>query len=100
MILLKKLLPVLCLTAPLVSNNAMAAETCLASYLGDKFRVAQIEDFGRGTCIYSASAIYNLRGKVKPVFGMGSRWKHGHGGWYCKPKSGNPTACRFKAINN
>ncbi len=94
--LLKKLLSILFLTVAILSKNAVAAETCLSSYLGYKFQIAQIDDEQRATCIYSASAIYDRQGRFKPILKPGSRWKWGHGGWYCRPTSASPKACQFR----
>jgi hypothetical protein len=94
----KNLLPILVLSAPFVSNNAMATGICADVYRGDKFQVAQIDDDNNAMCIYSAEAMYPVSGKVRPIAGFGSRWKLGHGGWYCRPTNQNPEACKFKAI--
>jgi hypothetical protein len=97
----KKILFALYLSGTIfVSNHALAVTPpCRGNYMEDKFQVAQIDDEDTATCIYSASAIYNLIGKFKPILERGSKWKYGHGGWYCQPTSKDPKACPFKAIS-
>ena len=82
-----------------VSTHSIAKKACMPFFLGHQFQEVQIEDEGKATCIYSDSAIYLLRAKYAPLFEARSRWKYGHGGWYCRPKSQKPNACRFNKID-